>query len=164
MVAFRSRPYNTGGQQTRRKEGKSWFTGEIFLQSRDVSPRQEGGLIERSKGGEGDGSTKWSTIIRSAGENADVPFLIYPRALMSANLRQLNFLAETSPHPLEENRFHGERCSFSTSSRGWFLTRGGKRVPDRENSFRSRFSIEYTTRNLWPRMFSFQFIQLLCFV
>lgn len=164
MVAFRSRPYNTGGQQTRRKEGKSWFTGEIFLQSRDVSAAggRSNRKIER-EGGE-DGSTKWSTIIRSAGENADVPFLIYPRALMSANLRQLNFLAETSPHPLEENRFHGERCSFSTSSRGWFLTRGGKRVPDRENSFRGRFSIEYTTRNLWPWMFSFQFIQLLCFV
>lgn len=108
---------NTGWQQTRRKEEKSWFTGEIFLQSRDVSAaRGEGrGLIERSKG-EGSGSTKWSTIIRSAGENADVPFLIYPRALMSANLRQLNFLAETSPSsgrkPFSHVRFQRLREDF----------------------------------------------------
>lgn len=144
MVPSRaSRITRRAGNKRGEKRRKADLPGKSFC-SRGTSPRRQeggrGGLIERSKGG---GGTKWSTIIRSAGENADVPFLIYPRALMSANLRQLNFLADHSI--LWKKTVFAERCSFSPS-KGSFFIRGEKGVL-RKVDFRSN-----TMRNLsWSR-------------
>lgn len=68
---------NTGWQQTRRKEEKSWFTGEIFLQSRDVSAEGgEGrGLIERSKGGEWKHKVVDNNTVRRRKRGRSVPDL-----------------------------------------------------------------------------------------